>query len=99
MLVGCKRDFRDFGIPNPAERCITYNEGDALAKEIHARRYFECSAKTTWGVNELFEAVAWLALKYGETITPDTIIRGQTPSGGNLLKKGTWRRLFSRSSK
>lgn len=42
---------------------VTTEEGQALAKEIGAAKYFETSAKTKEGVRELFIAAAKLAWK------------------------------------
>lgn len=44
------------------KRLITYEEGLAVAKEIGALRYLECSAKKNRGVNEAFSETARCAL-------------------------------------
>ncbi|KAI9323666.1 small GTPase superfamily [Dichotomocladium elegans] len=59
-LVALKCDLRtDSNITDP----ITYEEGVAVARSIHADRYLECSAMHNRGVRECFEQVARAALQ------------------------------------
>ncbi|SMN20574.1 similar to Saccharomyces cerevisiae YIL118W RHO3 Non-essential small GTPase of the Rho/Rac subfamily of Ras-like proteins involved in the establishment of cell polarity [Maudiozyma saulgeensis] len=44
---------------------VTYEEGLAMAKQIGALRYLECSAKSNKGVNEAFTEAARVALTSG----------------------------------
>jgi Ras-related C3 botulinum toxin substrate 1 len=60
LLVGTKLDLRDDRetIDRLRERglCpVTFEQGMAKAKEIGARRYFECSALTQKGLKSVFD--------------------------------------------
>ncbi|KAL0953333.1 hypothetical protein HGRIS_004578 [Hohenbuehelia grisea] len=64
LLVGCKKDLRNTsgrggGYP---KRVISYPEGLAVAGEIGARHYLECSARTGEGVRDVFETATRAAL-------------------------------------
>lgn len=68
VLVGIKKDTRND--PNEIKRLheikldpVTSQEGQAMAKQIHAFAYIECSAKTKEGVREVFETATRAALK------------------------------------
>lgn len=50
ILCGSKIDLR-------TDSSITKEEGKALAKEINALEYFECSALTGEGINEIFDYI------------------------------------------
>ncbi|KAH9275573.1 hypothetical protein BASA83_001858 [Batrachochytrium salamandrivorans] len=74
ILVGAKKDLRDnpilisdsrHHIPKPC----TYEEGVQMMHQIGALKYFECSAKTGEGINEIFVAAAKLALKQRKKIS------------------------------
>lgn len=52
ILVGCKADLRPTPIPNGY---ITPDQGAAVARQIGARAYKECSALKIEGVDEVFE--------------------------------------------
>ena len=58
ILVGMKRDLRQ---GNRGGGCVSYLEGEAIARRIGARGYIECSAMTKEGVNEVFQFSARLA--------------------------------------
>jgi Rho family protein len=69
VLVALKCDLRNAdeanGDEEPAsgrKRLVTYDEGLAVAKQIGALRYLECSAKNNRGVNEAFTEAARCAL-------------------------------------
>lgn len=68
VLVGIKKDTRND--PSEIKRLhemkrepVTLQEGQAMAKEIQAFAYIECSAKTKEGVKEVFETAARAALQ------------------------------------
>jgi len=60
ILVGCKADLRPAdALDNSNDRNLTYvprARGEAVAQEIGARCYKECSALRTTGVDDVFEA-------------------------------------------
>ncbi|KAF9116409.1 GTP-binding protein Rho1 [Mortierella sp. AM989] len=67
ILVGCKKDLRND--PHTIEMLkkinlapITTEQGAKVARQITARDYVECSAKTSEGVNEVFERATRAAL-------------------------------------
>ncbi|RSH94174.1 GTP-binding protein Rho1 [Saitozyma podzolica] len=73
ILVACKKDLRDDPktIQDPAwmnQGPVTRAEGIAVAQEIRARDYVECSTKTGEGVREVFQTAARHALM---TLVPD----------------------------
>ena len=60
ILVGNKKDLRnDPEIINDLSKMkqepVKCEEGENIAKKIHAFKYLECSAKTKEGVKEVFE--------------------------------------------
>lgn len=68
VLVGIKKDTRND--PSEIKRLhemkrqpVTSQEGQAMAKEIQAFAYIECSAKSKEGVKEVFETAARAALQ------------------------------------
>ncbi|KAI1740844.1 GTP-binding protein rho2 [Xylaria scruposa] len=67
ILVGLKKDLRDD--PNTIEemrkkslKFVTERQGEAVAQEIGARKYLECSSLTGEGVDDVFEAATRAAL-------------------------------------
>ncbi|XP_018332750.1 ras-like GTP-binding protein RhoL isoform X2 [Agrilus planipennis] len=50
ILIATKIDLRD----DPNNICLTEKEGKYLKKKIQAKAYLECSAKTGFGVREIF---------------------------------------------
>lgn len=55
ILLGCQSDtrYRERALDNT----VTYDEGLQKAREINAVVYLECSAKTSAGINDLFEVL------------------------------------------
>jgi Ras family protein A len=67
ILVGCKSDLRHDPrtieeLRRTSQRPVTPEEGSAVAQQIGAVRYLECSAKTQEGVREVFEHATRAAL-------------------------------------
>lgn len=53
-----------------SQRFITPHDGEAVARDIGAKRYLECSSLTGEGVDDVFEAAtraALLTFENGET--------------------------------
>ncbi|XP_045184437.1 cdc42 homolog [Mercenaria mercenaria] len=63
LLLGCQTDIREKGGRQSGQDYVTQDEGVALAKEIGAEAYIECSSLTMEGVTEVFQSVVTLALK------------------------------------
>jgi|GEM_PF-2053384 len=60
LLVGCKADLRESAdartaLADNALSLVTAQQGEAMRREIEARAYLECSAKTQAGVSRLFD--------------------------------------------
>ncbi|GAA5880241.1 hypothetical protein JCM3774_003674 [Rhodotorula dairenensis] len=74
LLVGCKRDLRDQAMLHGAAggaRFVTKEQGQAMAQQVGARSYHECSALLNEGVDETFEAATRAAmLVRGEAAQP-----------------------------
>ena len=64
ILIALKCDLRSTPnkLKNPPTRRLTYHDGIAVAKNIRASRYLECSAKMNRGVHEAFEEIASVAI-------------------------------------
>jgi Rho family protein len=60
--------------PQEKQDYITYTEGLAVARRIHALRYLECSAMKNRGVNEAFTEAARVAL----SVKPSSSSSGTT---------------------
>ncbi|AOW02815.1 small GTPase superfamily [Yarrowia lipolytica] len=56
LLIGLKKDLRQ------SEPCITAVEGQAMASQIGAKKYLECSALTGQGVDDVFEVATRASL-------------------------------------
>jgi Ras family protein A len=83
ILVACKKDLRDDPktIQDPAwmnQGPVTRAEGIAVAQEIRARDYVECSAETGEGVREVFQTAARHALLVSH---PES----RSSTGGSML--------------
>lgn len=70
ILVGTKADLRqtNFALPSPlaskGKALLTLQQGEALAKEIAAKKYVECSALTQEGLKKVFDEAIREALAY-----------------------------------
>ncbi|ORZ29431.1 GTP-binding protein rhoA [Catenaria anguillulae PL171] len=69
LLISCKRDLRDdertIGeLRRNGQKPVTTEEGMAVAQQINAYKYLECSAKLNEGVKEVFEHATRAALMY-----------------------------------
>lgn len=67
ILVGCKKDLRRDPrtieeLRKTNQRPVTPEEGMAVASQIHAKHYLECSARTGEGVREIFQYATRAAL-------------------------------------
>ncbi|KAI8341690.1 protein RHO3 [Chlamydoabsidia padenii] len=65
ILVALKCDLRDEGQywkKTQGHRTVMYEEGLAVAQNINAVRYLECSAKHNRGIREVFEQAGRVAL-------------------------------------
>lgn len=64
ILVGNKADLRNND--SSMEDFVSKKEGEEMAAKINAFAFFECSAKTNDGVNEVFKTAASASLKYND---------------------------------
>lgn len=89
ILVGTKLDLRDDvstreGLRQKKQAPITHEQGVAVAKEIRAVKYLECSALTQRNLKSVFdEAIRYVsfALQYGgDLLAPHSAetLRGRT---------------------
>ncbi|KAL2257223.1 hypothetical protein VTK26DRAFT_470 [Humicola hyalothermophila] len=67
LLVGCKKDLRHDPktieeLRKTSQQPVTPEQGQAVANNIKATKYLECSAKTNEGVREVFETATRAAL-------------------------------------
>mgnify|MGYP003365667748 FL=1 len=67
ILVGCKVDLRNDGqimeqLREVGQQPVSTADGQAVAEQIGATGYYECSAKTGFGVREVFEAATRASL-------------------------------------
>ena len=67
ILVGCKVDLRNDPqtieqLRQEGQQPVTSQEGQSVADQIGATGYYECSAKTGYGVREVFEAATRASL-------------------------------------
>lgn len=67
ILVGLKKDLRDDPVAieemrKKSLRFVTTHDGEAVAREIGAKRYLECSSLSGEGVDDVFEAATRAAL-------------------------------------
>ena len=62
VLVALKCDLRDQSGDEIDRNLISYDEGLAVARQVSALRYLECSGKLNRGVNETFTEAARVAL-------------------------------------
>ncbi|SMN19844.1 similar to Saccharomyces cerevisiae YPR165W RHO1 GTP-binding protein of the rho subfamily of Ras-like proteins, involved in establishment of cell polarity [Maudiozyma saulgeensis] len=67
ILVGCKVDLRNDGqvmeaLREVGQQPVSTSDGQAVAEQIGATGYYECSAKTGFGVREVFEAATRASL-------------------------------------
>jgi Rho family protein len=81
ILVGTKLDLRTERtelslMASQGQQPVQTAEGEQVAREIGAKRYLECSAKTRFGVQEVFDA----ALK--ETFSKGALLDGWKANNG-----------------
>jgi Rho family protein len=67
LLIGLKKDLREdpVAIEEMRKKSLAFvqtSQGEAVAKEIGARRYLECSSLSGEGVDDVFEAATRAAL-------------------------------------
>ncbi|TGZ64213.1 hypothetical protein CRM22_006494 [Opisthorchis felineus] len=79
ILVGLKKDLRADPtlvrtLRQRRQQPVKTEAGRAMAKDIKAACYLECSAKYHDGVTEVFEAAARVTLRKGTTCTMCTLL-------------------------
>lgn len=67
ILVGLKKDLREDPVASEemrkkSLRFVTEHDGEAVAREIGAKKYLECSSLSGDGVDDVFEAATRAAL-------------------------------------
>jgi len=89
MLVGCKKDLRDdaeaTGQAMDESRFVTHERGQAIADEIGAKHYMECSSLRMQGVDDVFEAATRQAMltRSHNTSASMSGLSGPNGSGAN----------------
>ncbi|CAE6411264.1 unnamed protein product [Rhizoctonia solani] len=79
ILVGCKADLRPAGGPSTdGKQYVTRQRAQAVAQEIGARGYKECSALNNQGVDDVFEAATRASMIVREVKSES----GEEHSGG-----------------
>ncbi|EGG23534.1 Rho GTPase [Cavenderia fasciculata] len=99
ILVATKTDLREdkkvlAQLQEAKQEPISREEGVALAKEIGAVQFFECSALTGNGVNDIFSA----SIKAAFNKTPATTSSSKKPSSSSSSKKSSSSSSSSSSS-
>jgi len=72
LLVGCKADLRPpnaSNVDDPDLPYVTRARGEAIAAEIGARVYKECSALKNMGVDDVFEAATRASMIVRDTVS------------------------------
>lgn len=74
MLVGTKSDLRNDGetqrkLKEQNQTPVTNQQGNALARQIHAVRYLECSALNQDGIKDVFAEAVRAFLNPQPTVT------------------------------
>ncbi|KAI9144893.1 ras-like protein family, member aa [Paraphysoderma sedebokerense] len=68
LLVGLKEDLRQQYLngedSDKIRGCVTYQEGEEMAKKIRAVGYLECSAKTGYNVTQVFDGALEQAMTF-----------------------------------
>lgn len=64
VLVACKTDERDLAEQGGGAKFISTKQGKNLAKEIGARAFLECSARTGVGVQRVIDTAAKVAVTH-----------------------------------
>ena len=72
LLVGLKLDLRNSPdtireLAKVGQKPVSTEQGQAIATQIHAYKYLECSSKTRQGVREVFEHATRAALTAQKT--------------------------------
>lgn len=67
ILVGLKKDLREDPVAieemrKKSLRFVTEHDGEAIAREVGAKKYLECSSLSGEGVDDVFEAATRAAL-------------------------------------
>lgn len=67
ILVGLKKDLREDPVAieemrKKSLRFVSEHDGEAICREINAKRYLECSSLSGEGVDDVFEAATRAAL-------------------------------------
>ncbi|CCD24332.1 Rho family protein NDAI_0D00180 [Naumovozyma dairenensis CBS 421] len=91
ILAGCKVDLRNDpqvieALRAEGQQPVTTAEGQEVAEQIGAAGYYECSAKTGFGVREVFEAATKAALA-GKTKTNGKSKKNKKKNNGDKKKK------------
>ncbi|KAI8595083.1 GTP-binding protein rho1 [Dissophora ornata] len=62
IVIGLKTDLRDEASEDDKERFVSYERGAQIAAALHCK-YYECSAKTGKGLQEVFQAAVKAAMQ------------------------------------
>jgi small GTP-binding protein len=93
ILVGTKLDLREkesavATLKESGQEPVTPSQGSAVAKQIGAVKYLECSALTQDGLSEVFEEAIRICLKASQGASSSAAVPAPTPAAAGTTDNG-----------